>query len=342
MKYLSTRNKRLKVNPADAVFRSLPEDNGLYIPEHIPQLDPGLIRKMPTLSLPEVGFHVLSLFFTDIPEVELKAIVGKALSFEIPLKRVDNKAFSLELFHGPTLAFKDVGAGFLAGCLNYYAQNSSKIVKVLVATSGDTGSAVANGFIGNENIDVTILYPKGRISDFQEKQMTTLGKNITAIAVNGNFDDCQQMVKKAFLDKDLRNQLLLTSANSINIARLLAQSVYYFWAWTQWTEESEPIISVPCGNLGNLTAGIIAKKMGLPIRHFIASNNINRTFTEYLETGNYSPTESISTVSNAMDVGDPSNFQRIESIYSKDTEQLSHDISAYSYSDKETTRFYCY
>ncbi len=333
MNYFSTKDNTTKYTPREAVFRGLPPDNGLFMPESIPGIQ---IDTLKGLSLPELGKKVLEGYFDDIPGNVFDAILQSCLNFDIPLKEVSPDVYVLELFHGPTMAFKDVGAGFLAGCLNYYAREIDRKVVVLVATSGDTGSAVANGFYGQSNIEVVILYPNGKVTPFQEQQMTTLGGNISAVKVDGTFDDCQRLVKSAFLDKTLNEKLVLTSANSINIARFLSQSIYYFHAYNQWGGNDAPVFSVPSGNFGNLTAGLIANKMSMPVDRFIASVNINRTFTDYLESGEYDPRGSVPTLSNAMDVGDPSNFRRIDHLFHHHVEEVRSEITSYSFTDDDT------
>ena len=339
MNYYSTNGNAKKVSFQEAVFKGLPEDNGLYMPETIPTLPSSFFSNLDQLSLSEIGFKVMQTFVgNEIPDKKLHQIIDETLSFEIPLEKVHGDVFALELFHGPTFAFKDVGARFLARCLSYFSRQSNKKLTVLVATSGDTGSAVAQGFYGVPNIDVLILYPSGKISRFQEQQMTTLGKNITALEVDGVFDDCQRLVKSTFLDDELNEELNLTSANSINIARMLPQSIYYFYGFAQLPAEKRKnvVLSVPSGNYGNLTAGLIAQKMGLPIKHFLACSNSNDTVPKYLKTGEYEAKPSISTISNAMDVGDPSNFARMLDLYSGSHQKMKENISGDSYSDEET------
>ncbi len=339
MRYYSTNKEVAPVSFKEAVFKGLPEDNGLYMPEEIPRLPLSFFNELHSLSLPEIGYQVLSPFIGDeIPKDELEAILNDTLSFDIPLVQIKENIHSLELFHGPTLAFKDVGARFLARCLSYFTRQEDKELTVLVATSGDTGSAVANGFFGVPNIKVIILYPSGKVSEFQEQQMTTLGENIIALEVDGAFDDCQQLVKQAFLDPELRSSLNLTSANSINIARLLPQSIYYFYAWGQLSaqQRNEVIFSVPSGNYGNLSAGLLARKMGLPIRHFVASSNINDTVPQYLWSGNYEAKPSLPTISNAMDVGNPSNFVRMLDLFDSSHSKMSEVISGFAYTDEST------
>jgi threonine synthase len=337
MKYYSTNNAYPKVNLKEAVFKGLALDKGLYMPERFPLLDPGFFAKLKTLSFQELSFELaIALFGDDIPRNELKRINDDALDFDTPLVNIHDSVYSLELFHGPTLAFKDIGARYMARMLGYFTRGYNREIHVLVATSGDTGSAVASGFLGVQGIRVHILYPKGLVSNLQEKQFTTLGKNITALEVEGNFDDCQRLVKEAFVDKEINARLTLTSANSINIARLLPQSFYYFNAFRQLPSENKKLVfSVPSGNLGNLTAGLIAKKMGLPVALFLAATNINDVVPEYLATGIFRPRPSLATVANAMDVGDPSNFARILELYGHSHSAIAKDIKGYKYTDKE-------
>ncbi len=339
MKYYSTNGKVEPVSFKEAIFKGLPDDNGLFMPEMIPTLPPSFFEEISTLSLPEIGFEVIKPFVNgEIPDSELKELIEDVLSFDIPLVKVKNGVYSLELFHGPTLAFKDVGARFLARSLSYFTRKEEKKLTVLVATSGDTGSAVANGFYNVPNIDVIILYPTGKVSAFQEQQMTTLGGNITALEVDGTFDDCQKLVKEAFLDEELKAELNLTSANSINMARLLPQSVYYFYAWAQLSQEDKKkvVFSIPSGNYGNLSAGLIAQKMGLPIHHFLACSNANDTVPLYLWNGRFQPKPSVATISNAMDVGNPSNFVRMLDIFDGSHLEMSNTISGYAYTDEST------
>lgn len=339
MKYYSTKGQAKPASFREAIFKGLPEDNGLYMPENIPVLPSSFFEKLENLTLPEIGFEVLKHFTeTEIPEEALRDIIRETLNFEIPLAEVSSKLYSLELFHGPTFAFKDVGARFLARSLSYFSKQTDQKLTVLVATSGDTGSAVAQGFYEVPNIDVVILYPSGKISRFQEQQMTTLGENITALEINGTFDDCQKLVKQAFLDGELSKKANLTSANSINIARLLPQSIYYFYAFAQLPAElrNDVVISVPSGNYGNLTAGLIAQRMGAPIQHFLACSNVNDTVPKYLHTSEYTPKPSIQTISNAMDVGDPSNFVRMLDLFSDSHQKMKQAITGYSFSDEET------
>jgi len=335
MNYYSTNRKTGLRSFKEAVIEGLPADNGLFMPEYIPKLPASFFKDLYSKSVQEIAVEVATPFVNDcIEEKALYNIISNVLNFDIPIVQVHDSIYSLELFHGPTLAFKDVGARFLAQCLGYF---SGEKVTVLVATSGDTGSAVAHGFLGVENVDVVILYPSGKVSPLQEKQLTTLGQNIQAVEVNGNFDDCQQLVKTAFLDQELKKEVQLTSANSINIARLLPQSFYYFWAIAQLKETNQPIyVSVPSGNYGNLTAGLMAKDMGLPISRFIASSNRNDIVPNYLDSGLFEPKSSISTISNAMDVGNPSNFSRLTELYNNDWKTIIKDIVGYSFSDDET------
>ncbi|RNC85328.1 MAG: threonine synthase [Balneola sp.] len=339
MRYYSTNNKTDFVSFEEAIFKGLPEDNGLYMPEVIPELPTSFFDGIDQLSLSEIGYEVISRFMgNEIADNELKILVEETLNFEIPLVAIKDNIYSLELFHGPTLAFKDVGARFLARCLSHFTKKKEKKLTVLVATSGDTGSAVANGFFGVPNIKVIILYPSGKVSHFQEQQMTTLGENITALEVDGTFDDCQDLVKQAFLDKELRSTLNLTSANSINIARLLPQSIYYFYAWSQLPSEkrNKAIFSVPSGNFGNLSAGLLAQQMGLPIKKFIASTNINDSVPNYLWKGDFEPKASQATISNAMDVGNPSNFVRMLDLFDHSHSKMSERVSGFAYTDEST------
>lgn len=339
MRYYSTQKQSSTVSLKEAVVKGLAPDRGLYMPETIGQLPTSFYKEIPGMNLTTIAQTVARKFFgEDIPQDELDTIVADTLSFAIPLRKVEENIWVLELFHGPTFAFKDVGARFMARMLSHFVKKEQEGVKVLVATSGDTGSAVANGFLGVEGIHVYVLYPSGKVSDIQEAQFTTLGKNITALEVDGTFDDCQALVKNAFMDEELNSQLRLTSANSINVARFLPQSFYYFHAWAQLIRHNpaaKAVISVPSGNLGNLTAGLFAKRMGLPVERFIAANNRNDVFREYLLTGNYSPRSSVQTIANAMDVGAPSNFDRILDLYGHDHRTITGDITAYRYSDEE-------
>lgn len=292
------------------------------------------------LSREEIAYEAIQQFVSpEIPENILKQIIKETIDFDFPIVKLNDQISTLELFHGPTMAFKDVGARFMARCLGYFNQNNENEITVLVATSGDTGGAVAHGFLGVKGIKVVILYPKGKVSDVQEKQLTTLGQNITALEVDGVFDDCQDMVKRAFLDKDLTSKMQLTSANSINVARWLPQMFYFFFAYQQLkSQHKELVFSVPSGNFGNICAGMIAKKLGLPIGHFIAANNANNVITKFLETHEYAPEPTIATLSNAMDVSNPSNFVRIQKIYNQDFKALKNDLTSFSYNDKATEK----
>ncbi len=338
MKFYSTNNGQHKLGFGEAVIKGLAPDNGLYFPENIPQLKREFIDNIHTYSKEEIGVEVMRHFVSeDISEVELQRIVKETLDFDFPLKEVSKDIFSLELFHGPTMAFKDVGARFMSRSIQAVAQRESI---VLVATSGDTGSAVANGFYKVPGIKVVLLYPSGKISKIQEMQLTTLGENITALEVEGVFDDCQAMVKSAFLDKELNEKLALTSANSINIARWLPQSIYYFLAVAEAKTQGfkEVVFSVPSGNLGNITAGILAAKMGLPVKKFIAATNMNKAVPDYLKSGEYHPIPSVPTISNAMDVGAPSNFVRLTELYGHSFDRLSAGLDGYYLSDEDTKR----
>ena len=338
MQYYSTNNLSKPVNFREAVIKGLPEDNGLYMPQHTPTLAPAFLQELPKLSLPEIGYEVVKPFVgSEIPHSHLQNLITETLSFDIPLNFVEEGVYVLELFHGPTLAFKDIGARFLARCLGFFSATNDKKITVLAATSGDTGSAVAHGFLGVDNVEVVILYPKGKVSHIQEQQLTTLGQNITALEVSGNFDDCQQMVKSAFLDKTLNQHLALTSANSINIARLLPQSFYYFWALSQLGDNSRPVtVAVPSGNYGNLSAGLLARQMGLPIRQFIAASNANDIVPVYLKSSKFMPKPSIQTIANAMDVGNPSNFVRMKALFGDSYEKMCQAVQGFSFSDEET------
>ncbi len=339
MEFFSTNNPANKVSFQEAARKGLPDDNGLYLPEEIPVLPRSFFERLPNLSLQEIGFEVATLFVGDeIPVEDLKILVYEVLSFGTPVVKVEGDVYSLELYHGPTLAFKDVGARFMAQFLGYFNKIKKEDVTVLAATSGDTGSAVANGFLGVEGVQVVLLYPKGKVSPFQEKQMTTLGQNIKVFEIEGTFDDCQRLVKTAFLDTGLSQKLRLTSANSINIARLIPQSFYYFYAYAQLSKLTDkPIVfSVPSGNYGNLTAGYFAQQMGLPIHHFVAATNVNDIVPQYLKTGIFTPKPSVQTISNAMDVGNPSNFTRLNYLFNKSQENFKNAVSGYSYTDAET------
>ena len=339
MRYFSTNKTVPSVSLMEAVTKGLASDNGLFMPERIEEFRPEFFRRIHKLSFQEISFEVAKKFFgEDIPENTLKEIVEDTLNFDCPIVKVSDSMYSLELFHGPTLAFKDVGGRFMARLLRYFLQGFQKEVNVLVATSGDTGSAVANGFYDVPGIKVYVLYPKGLVSDIQEKQFTTLGKNITALEIDGTFDDCQRLVKLAFLDSELNDKMVLTSANSINVARFLPQAFYYFNAYARLREagvDDDVVFSVPSGNFGNLTAGLFAKFMGLPVNRFIAANNENDIVYKYLKSGKYEPKSSVSTIANAMDVGAPSNFARILELYNQSHQEIANDMVGYRYSDDE-------
>ena len=338
MKYISLNNNSQPVNFKTALINGLAPDKGLYFPEKIINLPKKIIDNIKTIDDTELCYEVIKDYIgNDFTEDELIKIIQKTIDFKIPLKKVENSIFSLELFHGPTLAFKDIGAKFLALCMDKIKNDfDSKEITVLVATSGDTGGAVAKGFEGLNGINVCILYPKGRISQVQEKQITTNAKNVIAFEVNGNFDDCQKMVKDAFNDIEIKNKIILTSANSINIARWLPQMFYYFLAIKKIENNNQNIFSVPSGNFGNICAGILSKVMGLNIQLFLASTNINKTVPSYLESGIYNPEKTKPTISNAMDVSDPSNFIRIQKIFNNDLQKINKVIKGYSYNDSET------
>ena len=340
MKYYSTNKQVAPASLQEAVVKGLAADRGLFMPEKIKALPAEFYENIDKMSFQEIAYVVADAFFgEDIEADTLKAIVYDTLSFDAPVVPVSEGIYSLELYHGPTLAFKDVGGRFMARLLGYFIKKQGqKDVKVLVATSGDTGSAVANGFLGVEGIHVYVLYPKGLVSPIQECQFTTLGQNITALEVDGTFDDCQALVKSAFMDEELNAKLNLTSANSINVARFLPQAFYYFYAYAQLKKmgkEKEVVVCVPSGNFGNITAGLFGKKMGLPIKRFIAANNRNDIFLNYLNTGVYTPKPSVSTIANAMDVGDPSNFARVLDLYGESWEAIKGEISGCSYDDEQ-------
>ena len=340
MKYYSTNGKADRATLHEAVVKGLAGDKGLYMPEVIKRLPESFFDEIQDLSFQEVAYRVADAFFgEDVPADTLKQIVYDTLSFDCPVVKVTDTIYSLELFHGPTLAFKDVGARFMARLLGHFIkQEGTQQVNVLVATSGDTGSAVANGFLGVEGIHVYVLYPKGKVSAIQECQFTTLGRNITALEVDGVFDDCQALVKSAFMDEELNRHMKLTSANSINVARFLPQAFYYFYAYAQMKKlgkAGQLVVCVPSGNFGNITAGIFGKVMGLPVKRFIAANNANDIFYNYLQTGSYNPRPSVQTIANAMDVGDPSNFARIIDLYKGSHEAICADISGAAYTDEQ-------
>ena len=336
MNYYSLHHKSPKTTFKNAVVEGLAKDRGIYFPETITPLSKNFIENISDYSNHQIAFEAIKQFVGDeIPEEKLKDIIAKTVSFDFPVVPVDTNIGTLELFHGPTMAFKDVGAKFMAQCLEYFNKDNDDEVTVLVATSGDTGGAVANGFLGAKGVKVVILYPSGKVSDIQEKQLTTLGQNITALEVDGVFDDCQEMVKTAFLDEEISRTL--TSANSINVARWLPQMFYFFFAYKQLHKKHKDLVfSVPSGNFGNICAGVMAQKLGLPIKHFVASTNINDTVPNYLKEGVYTPKKSKATISNAMDVGNPSNFIRIQELFNNDLEALKSAFSSYSFSDDET------
>lgn len=338
MNYYSTNHKAPTATLEEAVIKGLAPDRGLYMPEEIKTLPASFFNHIETLSFQEIAFEVATCFFgDDIEAADLKNIVCDTLSFDIPIVNIENNIYSLELFHGPTLAFKDVGARFMARLLRHFIRKESRgQVNVLVATSGDTGSAVANGFLGVDGIHVYVLYPKGKVSPIQESQFTTLGRNITALEVDGVFDDCQALVKQAFMDEELNRQMRLTSANSINVARFLPQAFYYFYAYAQLKRQGKAdnvVVCVPSGNFGNLCAGLFAHRMGLPVKRFIAANNANDVFYQYLKTGTYTPQSSKQTLANAMDVGAPSNFARIAALFNGNHRAIKAVIGGATYSD---------
>lgn len=342
MKYYSTNGKAPAVGLKEAVVGGLAPDKGLYMPEKIKKMPAEFFDNIERMPLQEIAFRVAeNMFGEDIPTPVLRKIVDETLNFEMPVVNVKEDIYALELFHGPTLAFKDVGARFMSRLLAYFVkQEGAATIHVLAATSGDTGSAVANGFLGVEGVRVYVLYPRGKVSEIQEMQFTTLGQNITALEVDGSFDDCQALVKSAFIDRELNARMKLTSANSINVARFLPQAFYYFYAYAAMKKAGRGdnlVVSVPSGNFGNITAGLIAKAMGLPIRRFIAANNRNDIFYNYLQTGIYEPKPSVATLANAMDVGDPSNFARVVDLYGGSLAALKADVSSVTYSDEVIT-----
>lgn len=338
MQYFSTNQQSPSVGFKEATINGQAPDKGLYFPNEIPRLSKEWMDNIANYSNEEIAYQVIKPYVGDaIPESVLRTIASETVNFDIPLKKVTDDIYSLELYHGPTLAFKDIGARFMSRCLGYFVKGLSKKVTVLVATSGDTGGAVANGFYDVEGVDVVILYPSGKVSSVQEKQLTTLGKNIHALEVEGTFDDCQQMVKQAFTDEALNEQLFLTSANSINVARWLPQQFYYFFAYKQWAQKNNPpVISVPSGNFGNICAGILASVSGLPVKHFIAACNANDIVPQFMQTQQYAPKQAVATISNAMDVGNPSNFIRILEIFQHQFVDLQKVLSSCSISDDDT------
>ena len=346
MKYFSTNKQSPEIDFKEATIKGQAPDRGLYFPEEIPQVKKRLIENIDSFSNEEVAFRVIKPYTGNcIPEEKLFQIVSETVNFPIPLVKVSDSISSLELFHGPTLSFKDIGARFMSRCLGYFVKDESRKITVLVATSGDTGGAVANGFYDVDGVEVIILYPSGKVSPVQEKQLTTIGKNITALEVQGTFDDCQSMVKQAFTDKDINDKLFLTSANSINVARWLPQQVYYFFAYKQWLQnphsgdkggDGGPVISVPSGNFGNICAGILAMQSGLPVKHFIAACNMNDIVSDYLQTQVLTPKQAVATLSNAMDVGNPSNFIRVLEIFKHEFPELRSKLSSATVTDKDT------
>ena len=340
MQFYSTNNPNLRVDLRKAIFKGLPDDKGLFMPLNIPHLSGDFIQNLSSFSFQEIAYTVAqNLMQGAIPDSDLRSIVETAINFPAPLVRLDDHTHILELFHGPSLAFKDFGARFMANLMSYYNRGEDKDLTILVATSGDTGGAVAAGFYQTTGIRVIILYPSGKVSPLQEKQLTTLGHNITALEVAGTFDNCQALVKQAFLDHEVTGRIRLSSANSINIARLIPQSFYYFEAYKQVQDLGLPVVfSVPSGNFGNLTAGLLAKRMGLPVHHFLAATNANDVVPEYLSGGTYVPRPSVRTLSNAMDVGNPSNFARMLDLYSSTWNTMRSDITGYCVSDTETKK----
>src|SRR5579872_1234798 len=339
MKFYSTNNTSTKVSFKEAVFNSMPQDKGLYMPVSIPRLDDKFLNNLDSYTLPEIAFHVAkNLLGDDIPDNDLQGIIQDAINFYAPVVELEENVYVLELFHGPSLAFKDFGARFMSRVMSYFLEAGEKTLDVLVATSGDTGGAVALGFLGVPNTRVTILYPKGKVSGVQELQLTTNGQNVRAVEIDGTFDDCQALVKQAFTDPELNKVFRLTSANSINIARLIPQTFYYFNAYAQLLKEGKDkvVFSVPSGNFGNLGAGLLAWKMGLRSEEFIAATNANDTVPEFLKTGVYQPKPSVQTISNAMDVGNPSNWVRIADLFKDDAESLKRLVTGFSYTNEET------
>lgn len=340
MQYYSLQRQSPVVGFKEAAIRGQAPDKGLYFPEKIPVFDKAFLDDIEHLSKEEIAYRVISPYVGDaIPEADLRKIVSETVNFDIPLVRITEKISTLELFHGPTLAFKDVGARFMSRCLGHFSKTIDDKVVVLVATSGDTGGAVAHGFYDVPGVEVVILYPSGKVSSVQEKQLTTLGKNIRALEVSGSFDDCQRLVKQAFADTELTQQLFLTSANSINVARWLPQQFYYLFAWQQWKDKQHPpVISVPSGNFGNICAGLLAYHSGMPVQHFIAACNANAVVPEFLQTGEYQPKPAVATISNAMDVGDPSNFVRVLELFNQELGSLKNVLSSVSVSDVDTKK----
>ena len=339
MIYYNISNPAEKADFRTATLEGQPSGGGLYFPSHIPQWEKEFVKTLPNLSKAEIGFRIMQPFVGDsLTHSALFDIMQEVLSFEFPLRKIDDENWCLELFHGPTLAFKDLGARFLSRVMGHFAAVGGQKIIVLVATSGDTGGAVADAFHGVAGTEVVILYPSGKVSPVQEKQLTTHGGNIHALEVEGDFDDCQRLVKEAFRDEELKKGILLTSSNSINISRWLSQQIYYAIGMAQWSEADQPVIAVPSGNFGNLCAGLVAQQAGLPVQNFIAACNANRVFTNYLESGKYLPVSSVSTISNAMDVGNPSNFTRIQEMFKGREAELREKISSFSISDTLTRK----
>lgn len=338
MKFYSLNDKDIQASFKEAVIAGIAPDKGLYFPEKITPLTARFFENIEKLSNHEIAFKAIHQFVSDdIPDEVLKEIIANTLDFDFPVVEIEENVAALELFHGPTMAFKDVGARFMANCLGYFSQGQKQDITVLVATSGDTGGAVANGFLGVDGVKVVILYPSGKVSEIQEKQLTTLGQNIEAMEVDGVFDDCQRMVKTAFLDTEITYHKKLTSANSINVARWLPQLFYFLFAYKQAKSKGKDIVfSVPSGNFGNICAGMVAQKLGMPVKHFVASTNVNDVVPKYMKKGVYEPMPSVATISNAMDVGDPSNFVRIRQLYQNNLETLQNNLSSYSFSDTAT------
>lgn len=340
MQFYSTSNKTITADFKQATIEGQAPDKGLYFPSQVPQLPKRFFDEIENIPREQIALTVIQPYIGNtIPQDELKKIVEETIAFDFPLVTITENISALELFHGPTLAFKDVGARFMSRCLGYFVKNENKKLTVLVATSGDTGGAVANGFYNVEGVNVVILYPSGKVSSTQEVQLTTLGKNITALEVEGSFDDCQQMVKNAFADVELRKKIFLTSANSINVARWLPQQFYYFFAYQQWKDKNDPpVVSVPSGNFGNICAGLLAYQSGLPISHFVAACNANDTIPQYLDSGIFQTKNSVATISNAMDVANPSNFVRIMELFERNLGSLKTVLNSYSISDEETKK----
>lgn len=338
MIYYSTENKKITATFEEALMQGLSPDGGLYMPATIPTLENSFIENLSDYTFQDIAFEIANKFIEgEIPENKLNEIIYEAINFPAPLIQLNDRISVLELFHGPTLAFKDFGARFMSRAMSYFAEKSDKKINILVATSGDTGSAVASGFYGAELINVFILYPSGKVSEIQEKQLTTLDKNVTALEIDGTFDDCQKLVKSAFVDEEIKNAINISSANSINIARLIPQTFYYFEAYKQIENKKDDIyFSIPSGNLGNLTAGLFAKKMGLPVVKYVAATNSNSVFTEFINTGEFNPRPSVQTFSNAMDVGNPSNLARIIDLYNHDNSIIVKDINSNSHNDQQT------